>query len=283
MPIRCPECNTPLSNNICELGHRFELENGCLILQEKSFKSWFDTFELNFQAYRKRKNLRIESSTIFDQLPFVDDQLCQGNWKEKEKDLNILRGLIKEGTQDVLEIGAWNHWLTNQLHKEGHQLTAVDYFIDEFDGLGAKKHYTNNNWVSIQMNLEKLCVIDVQFDVIIVNRSVIYFKDPIALLEDLKGKLKANGSIVVTGAITSASPEKFMNRFLEKADEFEKNEKFSIAIKPFYGALGAIDLAKLNEIGYKIHSYPLSLKQSISRLIKRPQEKMVYPVGYTKV
>lgn len=67
-----------------------------------------------------------------------------------------------------------------------------------------------------------------------------------------------------------------MNIFRKKSDEFEKNENFSIAIKPFYGALGAIDLAKLNDLGYKIHSYPLTLKQSISRLIKRPQEKMVY-------
>ena len=178
----------------------------------------------------------------------------------------------------MLEIGAWNHWLTNRLNKDGHQLTAIDYFIDQFDGLGAKTHYKSNEWLSIQLNLERLDIIDETFDIIIVNRAIIYFKDPLSVLKALKEKLKPNGQIIITGLIYDRYPGKFMTRFNALNEEFEIKEGFSLAIKPFYGAFGNKELQDAQELGYTSHEYKLSFLQYLSRQIKRRDEKLMYLV-----
>ena len=75
----------------------------------------------------------------------------------------------------ILDLGAWNGWLSNQLSSDGHELvTAIDYFLHERDGLAAKKYYPNE-FLAIQMDLEDLSILPYNYDIIIINRGFTLF------------------------------------------------------------------------------------------------------------
>ncbi len=80
----------------------------------------------------------------------------------------------------------------------GHKVTAVDFFNDAYDGLAAKKHYPAN-WKTIQMDLDDLSVLDFQYELIIINRCLQYFADPVSYVRAAQAKLSPTGMMILTG------------------------------------------------------------------------------------
>jgi SAM-dependent methyltransferase len=284
MPLKCPFCESPLLNNNkeykCDNDHQIVSENGVLILQEPSFTEWYTPWEIKFRAYREKEKLKIKDPSTYNQLPFVPNKLGMGFWKAKTRDLQIIRNML-DGSESlkILEIGAWNCWLTNHLNKMGHGVTAVDYFLDPFDGLGAKQHYSRNNWLAIQMNLERLDLIDDKFDLIIINRMIAYFENPIETLKKLiTEKLNKNGKIIVTGTITTKNKKHSNKKFYREMKEFEKKEGFSLRIKPFFGAFTSVELEKCKELGFKLHPYKEEWIEKFKKLVKPKISGQMYLV-----
>ena len=113
-------------------------------------------------------------------------------WNQRHHEMIFIRKELHPYTGlKILEIGAWNNWLTNKLIFDRQQVVAVDYFDDEFDGLGARKHYNHPNWSSIQMDPEYPELIDNSFDVIIFNHNLPYFTRSTIDSAEVQGKAQS--------------------------------------------------------------------------------------------
>lgn len=282
MPIKCPYCEQQVLFALdcikCENGHCIETEHGVIILQEPSFSKWYVPFEKKFQSYRARENFRIKDESIYDQLPNVPNRLGKGLWNAKAKDLEIVRKFLSgRDALNILEIGAWNGWLSHHLNQMGHHVTAIDYFIDPYDGLGAKKYYSHQDWTAIQMNLERLDLIDEKYDLIIVNRMIVYFENPIKTLNSLlQEKLNNEGQILVTGVIATNDKPRHNDRFYQEMKDFEKKEGFSLCTKPFFGPFTDFDLRKCEALGFQRHYYKSNLLGKLKSFVRKPVNWQLY-------
>ncbi|WP_436515152.1 class I SAM-dependent methyltransferase [Ekhidna sp. To15] len=274
MSLKCPICEHPLFDDNghlkCDEGHHIENKYGVHILHEPSFAKWYVPFESKFQAYRERENIKIKNASTYDRLPYVSNDLGKASWKAKARDLLLIKKYLKgKSNLNILEIGAWNCWLTNHLNHMGHSVTAVDYFIDPYDGLGAKQHYSNHDWMAIQMNLERLDLIAGRYDLIIINRMIVYFEDPFKTLQKLINEnLTVRGEMLVTGVIMTANKELTTKAFNKEMDDFEKKEGFSIKIKEFFGAFTETELERVKKMGFRTYKYRKNLLSYLKELIE---------------
>lgn len=282
MRLKCPVCELPLFENNgqfqCDDGHLVKVKYGVHILQEPSFAKWYGPFENKFQAYREREGLKIKDASAYNKLPHVPNNLGKAFWNAKAQDLMLTKEyLAGKSNLNILEVGAWNCWLTNHLCQMGHSVIAVDYFIDPYDGLGAIQHYSKADWNAIQMNLERLDLIDEKFDLIIVNRMVVYFEDPFETLKKLINEnLSEKGEMLVTGVIMTTDKKITEERFNKEMEDFEKKEGFSLKIKEFYGAFTQIELNKVIQMGFNVHQYPKNVLAYLKQLIKPKRRSSVY-------
>lgn len=96
----------------------------------------------------------------------------------------------------VLDIGAGNGWLSNQLAALGCQTVAVDLLDDERDGLEACRHY-GHAIVCVQADFDALPFASRQFDAVIFNGSVHYAPDVTRTLGRAERLLKPDGLLAV--------------------------------------------------------------------------------------
>ena len=155
----------------------------------------------------------------------------------------------------ALDIGSWNGWLANGLTKSGFEVIAVDYFLHDKDGLGARRYYDDASWTSIQMDLEDLTILGEDFDLIVVNRCFPYFTDTSNLIASVKSMLRQGGAIIVTG-LNHSKKELFTNALERSAEKFEKNHTGPFKFKEFKGYIDGGDLKYLQSQGFKVRLYP---------------------------
>lgn len=289
MRLNCPICEQPLFDDNghlkCDEGHQVKNKYGVHILHEPAFATWYGQFESKFRAYRERENLKIKDTSMYDKLPHVPNNLGQAFWKAKARDLVLIKKYLKgKSSLNILEIGAWNCWLTNHLSKMGHSVTAVDYFIDPYDGLGAMQHYSDHNWTAIQMNLERLDLIAEKYDLIIVNRMIVYFENPFDMLQTLITKnMTDKGEMLVTGVIMTANKKLTTEAFNIEMDDFKKREGFSLKIKEFFGAFTKTELDRVEKMGFLVLKYQKNLLAHLKQLIKPKKSWQVYLVFHKNI
>jgi SAM-dependent methyltransferase len=203
--LRCPNCYQPLQKNdandgfICPQNHSFSFNNGILILLSDSFSSKLTTFLKKFEPLRQAEGKRLLDPSIYPSLPFAPEVQSSHEWRMRRYDIASLEKLLaRRKRQRILEIGAWNGWLSHWLTKQEHEVTAVDYFIDKYDGLQAMNFY-ERHWQAIQMDLTDLEVLDGRFDVVILNRCVQFYADPVAYARAAKEKVANDGLLILTG------------------------------------------------------------------------------------
>jgi len=96
----------------------------------------------------------------------------------------------------ILDLGAGNGWMTNQLRQRGHSPIALDIFTDERDGLGALRHYALPlNGVAAEFDV--LPFRDGSLDVAIFNSSLHYSSDYRKTLTEVRRCLRTDGHLVV--------------------------------------------------------------------------------------
>ena len=263
MKVKCPDCLELLSEDWnCQNGHSYRVVDGILRLMSPDFERDLKDWLRDFEAYRKPGLKELH----YEELP--ESGICEDPvmWKARQLDLKIIRAMnLKEGT--ALDIGSWNGWLAHRLTKDGLRVTAVDYFTHHLDGMGAKKHYRDCDWFSIQMDLENLSLLATSFDIIVVNRCFPYFTDSIKMAKSCLDLLKPGGKIIMTGLNLIAKDKG--TRPLRHADNFFQ-EKYgrSIQFKPFKGFVDASDLEDLKNLGFKISLYP-NFRNRIKGLFRR--------------
>lgn len=280
MNLRCPNCNQALNSQSfkCVNGHQMRFKDDILILLEDSFKETLQNYTTTFAKLRNNDNKRLTDAKIYKQLPNAPKLKWQYPWRVRRYDLAVIANLLKKRKQQhILEVGAWNGWLSNRLTEWGHIITAIDFFIDEYDGLGAKKFY-DNTWQTIQMNVYDLSVLDDLYDVIIFNRCIQFSTNPPAYVASAIKKLAPNGLLIITGLgiyYNPATKIKDVASFRKHLAEYGLD-----FLSPTKGYLDSTDMAHLLKQGIKLQPYPQLWAKLINLKATLNKQEPFYCYGY---
>jgi 2-polyprenyl-3-methyl-5-hydroxy-6-metoxy-1,4-benzoquinol methylase len=273
--ILCPK-KTVVIDPSKHQGYTYREEDGIAVFFEPEFEQKLADFLKDFTQFRESRSERVSAVTMYDQLPYVD---TADIWKVRQFDLELIKNIIgSKKSCDVLDIGAWNGWLSQQLSNAGHAVTAIDYFSDEFDGLKAKKHYTDPQWTAIQMDLEKLETIEKKFDVVVLNRCIAYYTSFEKTIAAAKQLLKPNGQLIVTGISVFRNTKNIQQHFEKVRAEYLKQFGSPMEFKPFKGYLDDNDFATLKNLNLRVKKYPQHWKGNLAAVIQSTRPKHYYGV-----
>lgn len=252
----------------CVCGQSFGLRDGVLVLLEPGFGRRLDQFTQAFSAVRAVENRRLLDEQAYEALPFGLAVQNDFQWRLRQYDLAVVRRLLSgRRGQRLLDVGAWNGWLSNRMAGDGHLVTAIDYFVDEFDGLGAKKFYSTD-WQAIQMDLTDLHVLDESFDAIILNRCLQFFPQPAAYVAMAKEKLASGGLLIVTGMELFRDPHVKAARVANMLHVHRRRYGFELFLTPTKGYLDFKDKAQLQAQGVQVKVYRRLLPANVKAMLR---------------
>jgi SAM-dependent methyltransferase len=242
----------------CGNGHRHTCEAGVASLLRPDFAARLDAFLTPFTALREAEGKRRRETAAYPELPFgpaaEGDAGWRLEWRLRRYDLALVRRLAPGWRRlRVLDVGAWNGWLSHRLAELGHQVTAVDYFVDEHDGLRARRHYPSA-WQAVQVDLDDLSILGETYDLVIVNRCLAFFGDPAAYAEHAKARVAPGGRLLITGLLffrdvraKQAGVRALREQYQSRGFDF---------LKPFKGFVDQGDEARLRALGFTLRLYP---------------------------
>lgn len=264
----CPSCREPLDPERlrCPSGHEFPVVDGVLRLVEPEFAARLRRFLDGFRALRETDGRRIHDPSVYPKLPFANELSGDPEWRMRGYDLAVIRRLIAgRGPLAVLDVGAYNGWLSHRLAADGHRVTAVEHFDDHLDGIGAHRFYPTR-WRPIQLDLRDLEVLQERFDLVVLNRCVQFFADPPALAVQAAARVADGGTLVATGLEFFEDPavrRREVGKLLERLARHGL-EPFT----PLKGYLDHNDRARFLSLGLRLHPYP-QLRMRIASLRSR--------------
>jgi 2-polyprenyl-3-methyl-5-hydroxy-6-metoxy-1,4-benzoquinol methylase len=229
--------------------------DGVLVLLKQSFRRRLAVFTARLEQFRAAEGKRLLDHSVYEQLPDAHALRHIFEWRLRRYDLAVVSELLRNRpAQSILDVGAWNGWLSHRLAAQGHQVTAIDYFTDRYDGLGARAFYSTS-WRAIQMDLTDLSPLDERFDVVVLNRCLQYFNDPAAYVMQLCEKVLPGGWLIATGlAFYQASG--VQARTLAALQERYRNDYgMELFSHPCKGYLDFVDRARLAASGLALHPY----------------------------
>lgn len=281
--MRCPTCGEPLDGGgaRCRAGHTFTTAGGVLRLLEPSFSARLHTFLGTFQKLREADGRRIHDPTVFPRLPFAAEMRHDPEWRMRGYDLAVIRRLVVgRSGMTVLDIGAWNGWLSHNLSLDGHRVTAVEYFDDELDGIGAHRFYPTH-WRPIQLDLRDLSVLEERFDLVVLNRCVQFFPDPPAMAAHAAERVAPRGMLVLTGLEFFADPAARLRSVRELEARFARWGLEPLI--PVKGFLDRHDRAWFLDLGVDLRAYPqLRMRiAAVRSLVDRRRGRPCYGVWST--
>ncbi|MCB0795476.1 MAG: methyltransferase domain-containing protein [Flavobacteriales bacterium] len=254
------------ADQVCPNGHTFSLKDGVLSLLSEAFACELDPFLQTFSSYRQVVHERITDAKVYDGLPWSGLAIDKGAWQLRVLDLQLVREVLsgQRGIR-VLDIGAWNGWLSARLTEEGHSALAVDYFDDPFDGLGAVQHY-DRKFPAIQCDLERLDLLEGPFDLIVVQRCVAFFEDLTASMSQWRSLLTPGGRILLTGLSIHHQDRWIADTFKRRRERYHALTGGTYIFKNVKGYLDGTDEQLLRTLGVALHPYPsLRIKNLLNR------------------
>ncbi len=272
--IRCPNCQEPLDRHslCCDNSHQYYMDGEVLVLLNEAFSREFAKFLQKFNHIRREMWNGFLQPTDYSYLPFGKAVSGDRRWQLRQFDMDVIQSLLKKTNRRILEIGSYNGWLTHHLAAAGHRVMAIDYFLDDLDGLKTKKFYPES-WQSIQMDIRDLSVLDEYFDIIIVNRCLQFFENPVDYFKKLLPKLSAGGSIYLLGLQIFKNPAAKRSEMAAEDARFCQKYGFNRWLTPVKGYLDFADRNELLALGVEFHPYSQLRLENAKSLImyRRPQ------------
>jgi 2-polyprenyl-3-methyl-5-hydroxy-6-metoxy-1,4-benzoquinol methylase len=277
MSLLCPNCRAPIDpvTLACAGGHRFSCEDSVLVLLEEEFGRRLRAFIEVLVRFRTAENKRLTDPALYEHLPFA---LARENaeWRVRCYDLTIIRRLLAgRGLQRILDVGASNGWLSHQLALLGHDVTAVELFTDEYDGLKAKKFYSTD-WRAIQMDLADLSVLNERYDVVIVNHGLPFYPDPSACVAGARERLAAGGLLILIGLAFFRDPSARVRAVAARQRAFRERYGADFFLRPTRGYLGADDKARFAAQGVRLHLHPHMWRANLKSLVRPTSPRYFY-------
>lgn len=227
----CPKCKgTLIVNSATELAClqdrlTFDQHAGIwrFLLPER--EDYFEQFMREYQQVREAEGRKLNDAEYYRALPFKDlSGTRPWDWKVRATSYKALakKVLAEMETGQVLEIldlGAGNCWLSYRLTERGHAVTAVDLHTNDWDGLGAKRHYSVE-FTAVQAEFEYLPIESGSIDLVIFNASFHYAEDYHSTLNEALRCLADRGQIVVMDSPVYQDPSSGEQMVAEREAHF---------------------------------------------------------------
>jgi SAM-dependent methyltransferase len=195
---------------------------------------------------------------IYPTLPDGPAATGDREWRHRRYDLDLVIRAIERHTRPiatVLDVGAWNGWLSARLAARGHELTGVDPFTDPYDGLGAHRHY-RVRWTPVQLDVRDLTPLNTQYDLVVLNRCLAFAPDPIGLVRQAQARVAPGGLLVATGLQVFADPSAKARTISDRSSLFETRHGLPFFLWPTRGYLDTSDVSGFRAAGLRLRSYP---------------------------
>ena len=257
-------------------GYELTIEDGVYRCLTPDFRNQLDHYLKCFEEFNGEYLETSISKELLSDLPHSVDSRF---WQVRKKDLEFISEKLSDNSE-VLEIGSWNGWLANSLSGLGHSVTAIDYFLDDLDGLKTRNHYPDPKWTSLNMDVEDVDLIEAKFDLVVFNRSLSYYSNFDDLLEKIKQIVKVDGVIILTG-VNVVFDADGANAFYERSDEiFRERYGISLEIKPNSKKMFVQnDLEILEKMGFQLISEDKPLQRWVKKAIL-PKRSRSYTAIY---
>jgi SAM-dependent methyltransferase len=231
----CLRCHAPLEQTapdelFCPAdGLRLQCIDGVwrFLLPERA--DYFEKFIREYETVRRAEGRGSQDAAYYRALPYHDlSGKMTSDWRIRAASFDMLLKKVisvEKSSLRVLDLGAGNGWLSNQLAQCGHTVAAVDLMTNDFDGLGCWRFY-NTNFTPVQAEYDHLPFVDGTVDLVIFNASLHYsvnIRETLAeslLVLDKAGKLVILDSPVYRDA---GSGEKMVQ---ERKSQFSKRYGF---------------------------------------------------------
>ena len=154
----CPRCQTTLERSASDRvtcpqdGLEFWKVDGIWRFLLPESEAHYARFIADYESIRRSEGRGSTSADYYRALPFKDlSGLYRGDWRIRARSYNVLVKNVLTRLQNplerslkILDLGAGNGWLSNQLSAQGDRVIAVDLLLNEKDGLGAWKYYEHS-------------------------------------------------------------------------------------------------------------------------------------------
>lgn len=220
-----------------------------------------DPFLKAFRAYRTVTGERLMEPGMYNRLPESGLDHDPGLWQLRKHDLDMVSQLelvtssaVEKRQLRILDVGAWNGWLSHRLAAMGHRVTATDVFTDAYDGLGAVQHYPAK-FEAVQADQERLHLFDGPYDLIVAQRCMGYMVDISRSLDQMKGLLAPGGTMILTGLNIFRDPRSIRKQHAQNALRFKEQYGLSYFFKQVKGYLEPDDVRTLEQCGVQLVPY----------------------------
>ena len=201
--LACPVCQSALAAQgdaaTCETCQQtFVRREGIWRFLLPSREREFADFLRDYRIVRVDEGWGASDARYYRALPHVDQDDPQRNvWRIRARNFEWLLTLIGNGRPlRILDVGAGNGWLANQLARRGHAVAALDLADDSRDGLGARAHYATS-FETYQAEFDRMPFGEAQFGVVIFNAALHYADALSVTLREARRVMRSDGSIIV--------------------------------------------------------------------------------------
>ena len=236
----CPRCRSKLERTTPERftcpkdGLEFWNVDGIWRFLLPESEAHYSRFIKDYESIRQQEGRGYASANYYRALPFKDlSRSFTADWHIRARSFKTLVTKVLTNLQNplerslkVLDLGAGNGWLSNRLAAQGDRVFAIDLLINDFDGLGAWRHY-EHTFTPVQAEFNRLPFMDYFADVVIFNASFHYSEDYAQTLGETLRVLSQKGRVVIMDSPVyrkSASGEKMVE---ERKVQFRKKYGFA--------------------------------------------------------
>ena len=241
--LACPVCRAVLSatdedNQLCpSCGFALRSIGGVWRGLPKDRMDFYRSFIRDYETIRRAEGRGSADAQSYLALPFRDlSGQLDWQWKIRGASYRHLEAYIWPELErlypqglDLLDIGAGNCWLSYRVALRGHRPAAVDLILNEWDGLGAARHYLavlKRPFPRFQAEMDRLPFANAQFDVVVFNASLHYSVNYFVTLGEALRCLRPQGHLLVMDSPIYRADESGQRMLHERHCQFEKQYGF---------------------------------------------------------
>lgn len=197
----------------------------------------FDAFRRDYEAVRQAEGRGSQDAAYYLALPFRDvTGKLDWQWRIRATSYRSVERHIWASIEqrcphgfDLLDVGAGNGWLSYRVALRGHRPVAVDLIVNDQDGLGAARHYSQRLpglFPRFQAEMDRLPFTDAQFDVVLFNAAFHYSVDYAVTLREALRVLRPQGHMLILDSPVYRQKESGLAMVREKHKQFETTYGF---------------------------------------------------------
>ena len=230
----CPRCKSGLDQikpdqlRCSQDGLNFYKTDGIwgFLLPERTEQ--YTRFIRDYETVRRFEGRSSQDELYYQTLPYHSSN----DWRIRAISFNALLKQVmipiekNKKPSQTLDLGAGNAWLSNRLASRGHDVTAVDLTINDFDGLGCHRFY-KSTFTPVQAEFDFLPFPDKSVDIVLFNASLHYSVNYEQTLREAQRVLSVDGKLIVLDSPVYHDAVSGLRMVQEREQQFLKHYGFA--------------------------------------------------------